>query len=165
MLLVICLKNWGDHEFLIGASIFTQLEFFVWVLLSNFYKRRIVIFLQMYSFLGLKVMGIFSCFLLLLFLSFPPWAVCNFYSSHSVFLFLYFNSIFFSISSIFFLMTWWKNSSSQLPPAVVAAAPHMFSDFRSGSPRGCPSGELYRCRKEQVFLFSEVCVVSTLPGV
>lgn len=41
----------------------------------------------------------------------------------------------------------------------------MFSDFRSGSPRGCPSGELYRCRKEQVFLFSKVCVVSALPGV
>lgn len=34
----------------------------------------------------------------------------------------------------------------------------VFSDFRSGRPSGCPSGELFRCRKEQVFLFSKVCV-------
>lgn len=32
----------------IRASIFTHLEFFVWVLLSIFYKSRTVIFLQMY---------------------------------------------------------------------------------------------------------------------
>lgn len=46
----------------IRVSIFTHLEFFVWVLLSIFYKSRTVIFLQMYSFLGLKVMGFFSLF-------------------------------------------------------------------------------------------------------
>lgn len=51
----------------------------------KFYKRKIVIFLQKYSFSGLKVMGFFPCFLLLLLLSFLPWAICSFFPSFSVF--------------------------------------------------------------------------------
>lgn len=37
-------------------------------------------------------MGGFSCFLLLLLLSFPPWAVCSLYSSFSGFCFFFFLS-------------------------------------------------------------------------
>lgn len=41
----------------------------------------------------------------------------------------------------------------------------VFSDFKSGNPGGCPCGDLWRCRKEQVFLLSKVCRAAALPGV
>lgn len=153
LFLVICPKNWGSPEFLLKLlGLFCE---FFWEQDRYFSPSLLIyrtesVYFFLFSVNSIPLLSTVAPLQFLLFL---------FY-----FFFSYFCSIFFSISNFFF--EWHHGKIVPHSFLQLLWLLHLvFSDFKSGSPGGCPSGDLCRCRKEQVFLLSKVCGAAALPGV